>query len=348
MTEKLNQRQKEILRAVIHDYITSAEPVGSRSIAKKFAYALSPATIRNIMADLEDLGYLAQPHTSAGRIPTDLGYRFYVDSFLQVKKLSPEEERRIQGAYDQPHQEVEELMAGTSRFISTLTEQVGLVMAPRAARTVFRRIELLQLHKEKIMVVMAAESGVIHHRLISVNEVIPQEELNKISAYLNDILPGHMLSEVREIIFRRMLEEKALYDRQLTWAIKLCRQIFAPEEERGEIYFGGTANLFKQPEFTLSIERAKEILTALEEKNKILKILDECMKDDRLTVIIGSELASQKMQGLSIICSPYHYGNQALGILGVLGPTRMDYDKVATLVDYMAKLLSRVLSPKEH
>ncbi len=347
MAQGLNQRQKEILRAIVHDYITTAEPIGSRSIAKKLHYSLSPATIRNTMADLEDLGYLMQPHTSAGRIPTDRGYRFYVDSFLQVKKLSVDEERRIQGAYIHENPELEALMADTSRFISNLTQQVGLVMAPQLARTVFRRIELIQLHKERILVVMVAESGLVHHRLISVNEVIPQEELNKISAYLNHLLRGQMLTELRETVLRRMREEKALYDRQLTWAIKLCQQIFQ-EEVRGEIYYGGTANLFTQPEFTFRIEQAKEILSALEEKSKILKILDACMKGDRLTIIIGSELSVQKMQGLSLIASPYHYGDQALGILGVLGPTRMDYGKVAALVDYTAKLLSRILSPLEH
>lgn len=347
MVPSLNKRQIEILRAIISDYITSAEPVGSRAIAKKFNYALSPATIRNIMADLEDLGYLIQPHTSSGRIPTDRAYRLYVDSFLQVKKLSPEEEKHIQGAYTKENQALEGLMADTSRFISTLTDQVGLVMPPRLGHTIIRRIELLQLHKEKILVTLAAEPDAVHHRIISINEVIPQEELNKISAYLNDLLRGRMLAQVRETILRRMLEERALFDRQLQWARKLCQQIFA-EDERGEIYYGGTANLFKQPEFTIRIEWAKEILSALEEKNKILKILDACIKGDRLTVIIGGEMAVQKMQGLSIIASPYHYGNQALGILGVLGPTRMDYDKVATLVDYMAKLLSRILSPVEH
>lgn len=347
MAHSLTQRQRDLLQVLIHDYIINAEPVGSRSIAKKFGYALSPATIRNIMADLEDLGYLEQPHTSAGRIPTDKGYRFYVDSFLQVKKLSPEEERRIQLVYAGENQELEALMADTSRFISTLTEQVGLVMAPRAERTVFRRIELLQLHRERILVVMMTESSLVHHRIISISEIIPQEELNQISAYLNDLLQGQMLAEVREFIFRRMQEERALFDRQLDRALRLCRQIFS-EEARGEIYYGGTANLFKQPEFTVRIERAKEILAALEEKNKILKILDACIKDDRLSIFIGSELSGQKMSGLSIIASPYHCGNQAMGILGVLGPTRMDYIKVATLVDYMAKLLSRILSPLEH
>lgn len=341
----MKERYREILKAIIHDYVTTAEPVGSRTISKKYSFSLSPATIRNIMADLEEMGYLSQPHTSAGRVPTDRGYRYYVDTLMEPKRLTKTEEDRIERQVRGLQSEVEELMRETSRILSTLSHYLGVVLAPRLDKTIFKRIEFIQLYGERILVVLVAESGLVQHKVIQIGEVIDQEELDKISRYLNDLLKGLTLRQVRELIVAKMGEEKALYDQLLQRALKLGQKSFE-EEGGGDLYIGGTANIVGQPEFA-DFRKMRSIFAAFEEKSKLVKILDECLTQEGLTIIIGSEHPFQEMQGLSLVTSPYRYGDHVVGTLGVMGPTRMEYGKIVSLVDFTAKLVSRLLTVRD-
>jgi heat-inducible transcriptional repressor len=338
----LTQRQKAVLRAVIHDYIHSAEPVGSRTVARRYAFQLGPASIRNIMADLEELGYLAQPHTSAGRVPTDRGYRFYVDTLMEPAPLSPEEADLIERCFTPASGGLEGLMRETSQALGSLSRCAGVVLAPRFDQLQVKRLEFVSLGPERVLLILVATSGVVHHKVVTVDEVLSQDELNRIARYLNELLGGLTLREVRQLLVAKMAEEKALYDQLLRRALELGRKT-VEEEQAAEVYIGGTAHIMEQPEFAGG-ERMRAIFAAFEEKSRLVRILDRCLEDAGLTVIIGRELEEVGLQGFSMVASPYFQGGSPLGALAVMGPTRMPYDRVVPLVQYTARLVTRLLT----
>lgn len=339
---ELTDREREVLRVIIQDYISSAEPVGSRSVARKYGFRLSPATIRNVMADLAQFGYLSQPHTSAGRVPTDLGYRFYVDSLMDRCPLSRAEESIIEGQFRLLRGEVEDLMREATKLLSDLSRSVGLVLAPRLDQLTVKRIEFVHLSADRVLVILVTTSGQVHHKMVVLDEALPQEELNKIARLLNTLVEGMSLSGVRQLLVEKMAEEKAMYDALLRRALELGQKSFA-EETEGDVYIGGTANFMQQPEFA-DIEKMRSIFAAFEEKSKLVKILDQCLTQEGLTIVIGSENRVVELQDLSLVTAPYWCGTHLLGTLGVIGPTRMDYSKIIPLVDFTAKLVSQHLT----
>ena len=336
------ERQKAVLRAVIHDYIHSAEPVGSRTVARRYAFHLGPASIRNIMADLEDLGYLAQPHTSSGRVPTDRGYRFYVDTLMEPAPLSPEEAGLIERRFTPARGQVEGLMRETSQVLGSLSRCAGVVLAPRFDQLQVMRLEFVSLGADRVLLILVATSGVVHHKVVTVDEILPQDELNRIARYLNELLGGLTLREVRQLLVVKMAEEKALYDQLLRRALELGRKT-VEEEQAAEVYIGGTAHIMEQPEFA-GAEKMRAIFAAFEEKSRLVRVLDRCLEDAGLTVIIGRELGEVGFQGFSVVASPYFQGGSPVGALAVVGPTRMPYDRVVPLVDYTARLVTRLLT----
>ncbi len=338
----LNARQREVLRAIVVDYIRTAEPVGSRTIARKYGFALSPATIRNIMADLEESGYLAQPHTSAGRIPTDRGYRLYVDSLMSRRALRVEEVQRIEPGVGPATGEVEDLLREAGKLLSALSPYVALVMAPRFAENRFRRVEFVTLTRDRVLVILLADTGHVHHKVVAVDEEIPQDRMDALARDMSDLLQGHTLQEVRDLLITRMAEDKALYDRLLARVLRLGARALEGEAE-GEVYVAGAAHLADQPEFA-DIAKMKKLFAAFEEKSKLVKILNECLSGAEIKIFIGSELPVRGIQDLSVIAAPYRQGDRPLGALGVLGPTRMDYGRALALVQTTANLLTRALS----
>ncbi len=340
--QQLTERQRDILRTIIQDYISSAEPVGSRSVARRHGFRMSPATVRNIMADLAELGYLAQPHTSSGRVPTDLGYRFYVDRLMDPRPLTRAEESLIERRFRPVRGEGVDMMRGATKLLSGLSRSVGVLLAPRAQHLVVKCIEFVHLSGERILVILVTRSGQVHPKMVVLDEVIPQEELNKIAKVLNTLAQGLTLSEVRELLIKKMAEEKAMYDDLLRRALELGQKSLEGEPE-GEVYIGGAANIMHQPEFA-DVEKMRSIFSAFEEKSKLVKILDQCLAEEGLTVVIGSENFVRELQGLSLVMAPYWCGEDLLGTLGVIGPTRMEYSKIVPLVDFMAKLVSRYFS----
>jgi len=340
--DSLSEREKEILRATIEGYISSGEPVGSRSISKSYGFNLSPASIRNIMADLEEKGYLTQPHTSAGRIPTDRGYRCYVDTLVEHFQLTKAEEARIEKSYPPYGGEAEDIMRMTSKVLSAHSRYIGMVFAPKIRNEQFKRIEFIHLQGDRILVVLVSQSGMVIHKVIHLDEVMNQDQLVRISAYLNEVLGGLTLEEVHSLIISRMAGEKLLYDDLVRNAVKLGWKAFEGTEE-GDFYVGGTANLVNQLEFT-DIEKIRSIFSAFEEKSRMVKILDECLRQHSLSVLIGSENQAAEIQDCSLIACPYCYHDLPVGILGVLGPRRMEYPRIMSLVEYTAKLVSRMLS----
>lgn len=339
---ELTDRERDVLRTIIQDYISNAEPVGSRSVARKYGFRVSPATIRNIMADLAELGYLEQPHTSAGRVPTDLGYRVYVDSLMNRRPLTRAEESIIAKQFRPAGGEVGDLMREVTKLLSGFSRAVGVILAPRADQLAVKRIEFFHLSGERVLVILITTSGQVHHKMIILDEVIPQEELNRIARLLNALVEGMSLSLVRQLLVKKMAEEKAMYDELLRRALTLGQKSFEGEHE-GEVYIGGTANIMDQPEFA-DIEKMRSIFAAFEETSKLVKILDLCVTQEGLTTIIGSENVVHELQRLSLVMAPYCCGGHLLGTLGVIGPTRMEYSRIIPFVDFTAKLVSRHLT----
>ncbi len=338
----MNDRHQGVLRAIVQDYIRTAEPVGSRTLSRKYGFSLSPATIRTIMSDLEESGYVAQPHTSAGRVPTDKGYRLYVDNLMDRAPLSREEVERIEQRVGPSAAEADDLLREAGKLLFALSPYVAVALAPRLQDSRFQRVEFVSLARDRVLVILLADSGLVHHKTIMVEEVVTQDDLDRMARYLSDLLKGRTLHEVRDLLVAQMAEEKALYDRLLAQALRLGAQALAGDTE-ADVYVAGAARIADQPEFA-DIQRMKSLYTAFEEKSKLVILLSECLRGGGCRIFIGSEIPVQDIQDLSVVASPYRRQGQILGVLGVLGPTRMDYGRTVALVETTANLLSRSLS----
>jgi heat-inducible transcriptional repressor len=336
------ERNRLVLSAVIAEYIKTGMPVGSRAISKRYGMSVSPATIRNVMADLEDLGYLHQPHTSAGRVPTDLGLRVYVDSILTIQQLTQMERERIRRAYRGGFGRVESLLRETSRVLSSFSGQAGVVLTPRISTLAFKRIDFVRLRPRTTLAILVSQAGILHNTLVQTDDDISQDELDKYGRYLNGMLKDLTVAEVKERLLAEMKEAKILFDTLLSKILELSQSADHKDVTDGDLYIDGRMNLLAHPEFA-DVEQMRRIFSAFEEKSKIIELLDKSTAAGRVHIIIGSESELQGMEGMSIIASPYTSGEETLGTIGVIGPTRMDYSRIIPLVDYTAKLLSKML-----
>lgn len=340
MAEQLTDRAKRILEAVIEDYIATAEPVGSRSITRSHELALSPATVRNVMSDLEEMGLLTSLHTSSGRVPTDKAYRLYVNSILEVKNLARDNRDEIRRRCRLAGKDVAQVLKETSRLLSSTSSYMGVVMAPRLASNVFHQIEFVKLGSHRVLAILVSQSGVVQNRLIETQEEMHQEDLVRMANYLNDLLQGLTIGQVRERLMQEMQSEKVRYDSLMTKALKLSEQTLSTDAP--ELFLEGQANILEQPEFA-DAAKMREIFRAFEQKSQLLELLDRSMQADGVQIFIGSESHLAKMEGMSLITSTYLTGKDTVGVLGVIGPTRMGYGRVIPIVDYTAKLISRLL-----
>jgi heat-inducible transcriptional repressor len=341
--DALGERDRQILTAVVTDYIASAEPVGSRTISRKYALNLSPASVRNVMADLEEAGYLAQPHTSAGRIPTDKGFRFYVDS-LELRPLARPEQERIRSRFHLSHGDASEILRETSRVLSAFSSLAGLVVAPRLDATRFRHIEFVKLRGRDILVVLVSETGAVYNRLVQSDEELTQDRLHEMANYLNGVLGGLTLNQARARLVEEMAADKAAYDRLLAEAQALAQRALEGVETSAEadVYIEGKLSIVEQPEFA-TVEKMKALFKAFEEKSLLIRLIDKSTQAKGLHVLIGHESEADEIAGCSLILSHYTVGDQVVGTVGVIGPTRMHYSKVIPVVDYTARLVSRFL-----
>jgi len=340
----LGDRDRQILTSVINEYILTAEPVGSRNIARRYDINLSSATIRNVMSDLEEMGFLHQPHTSAGRIPTERALRFYVDSILKVKSLDQREKDRIRKRYKFSELEASDLVRQTSEVLSVLSRHVSIVSAPKLVGTVLKHIEFIKISRNRILVIFVSQSGFVQNRIIEDRDDISQSELDKYTNYLGEVLVGVSLEGVRGKIEEEMKKEKTAYDRLLSNALELTRKVFGKEKDP-ELFMEGQVNLLECPEFS-EVGSMKLLLQALEEKKLLLHLLDKTMDAEGIQIFIGSEVPVSEMQTLSVITSPYRHGEKVVGALGIIGPTRMNYLKLIPIVEYSAQLLTEFLNGK--
>ncbi len=344
---QLSERAQQVLEAVVIDHIRSGEPVGSRTISKRHLLQVSSATIRNVMADLEEMGLLLQPHTSAGRVPTEKGLRFYIDSIMKSKDLEDQEKRLIQQALKDVHKDLATLLQKTSKVLSGFCKQAGVVLWPKITLTRLKHIEFVRLRAHQIMVILITKSGLVNHVVLHGEEDVDQDELDKYGRYLNDIFRDITLGEIKERIIEEMKNEKNLFDELYSRALKMTDQAFQSTFESSELYIEGQLNLINNPEFS-DVERLRHLFHAFEDKSKIIRLLDLTLSNaSGVKVILGKESSLNELYELSIISSPYKRGNTMLGALGVIGPLRMDYSRIVPVVEFTAALLSRLMEEPE-
>ena len=341
MTQTLTDRDREVLEAIITDYIQTAEPVGSRTVSKKSEIKLSPATIRNVMADLEEMGFLTQPHTSAGRVPTDKAFRFYVDSILEVRKLTSVDRGRIEMGFQDEGMDKNEIMKRASSLLSLLSKQTGVILAPRFGSNIFKHIEFIKLREKTILVIIVCKSGEVQNKLIESDEHMSQDELDKYSRYLTEIMGGLNLVEAKRKILEEMKKEKVLFDKLMYRALQLSQKALE-DEGGGDLYIEGKTNILQSPEFA-DLEKMRTLLQAFEEKTKIVKLLDKALLAQGMQIFIGAENEFNEMKDCSVIAAPYSRENFTLGTLGIIGPTRMDYPSIIPIVDYTARIVGKIL-----
>ncbi len=335
----LDDRKLEVLRTIVQDYVSTNEPVGSKALVDRHSLDVSPATIRNDMAVLEEQGYITQPHTSAGRVPTDKGYRLFVDRLSNIKPMSTAERRAIEtflaGAYD-----LDDVVARTVRLLAQLTRQVAVVQYPSFSRSAIRHIELVPLTGRRVLVVLITGTGRVEQRSIDLPEPIAEEEIAHLRALLNASLDGRWLTEVPRII-------SGLSDKLAPEARPNAAAVFSAvletlvERHEGRVVFGGAANLAAAADLTVGL---REVLEALEEQVVLIRLLGEATGPSSVTVRIGAENPVEGLRGTSVVTTGYGGQDQALARLGVLGPTRMDYPGAMAAVRAVARYVSQILA----
>ena len=343
-TTHLDTRTQIILRQAVHRFIAFGDPVGSRTLAKVNPLGLSSATIRNILADLEELGYLFQPHTSAGRVPTDKGYRFYVGTLKEGSGLSPGERDMIGKRLKQYEGDVGSLMQGTSHLLASMTEMASFVIGPDIQQSILQQVNFVRLAPGRLLVVVVSETAQVVSRVVELTEEFTGPELERCARLLNSEFRGFTLAEARVALLLKLREEQALYDRVLQNALTLGQVAFAENGTAADVYLEGTSRMLAKPEFSTNIGRAQQLLATLEEKNRVLDILTACLEGSDLEIIIGSEAQVPDLEGISLIAASYRYQNRELGSVGIIGPTRMKYAKFISVVDYIARSLSDTIS----
>ncbi len=341
-----DERGKEILRLIVSEYIRSGEPIGSRTISKMMQRRLSPATVRNIMSDLEEAGYLLQPHTSAGRVPSEVGYRFYVEGLGHAAKPTRSAEDYINQALAGASTP-ESMMSTACHLLSDISHNVGIVISPPIEISVMQHIEFVRLDDEKILVILVAQSGLVQQKLIRVKGAFTQEQLTRAGNYLVERFSDRTLPEIRKELVQMMLEERMLYDRLLAHLLESWSESLDEAGTASEfVYVQGTGNILSKVDFR-DMRRIEELFRLFEEKDRLVKILNECLPNDReegVQIMIGSELGAPCMQGLTFITSSYGRRDGTAGFLGIIGPTRMEYRKGISVVGCVADVFDRIIT----
>lgn len=336
----LNERKKKILQIIIEDYISSAEPVGSRTIARKYDLGLSPATIRNEMSDLELLGYLEQPHTSAGRIPSAQAYRFYVDALIEPGTLTDNDMALIDGWYNERRRNIDDIFQSTAKILSRMTQNVSMVLTNQQTIANFCYLKFLPLDSQHAILCIVADDGSIDTNVVDFPLGMSSEEMDYLAGKMSKLLEDRNLSDISVEILQNVhtdvVEDKLIFSSLL----QAVRKMTGRRQEQ-KVFLGGTKQLLNQPEFR-DVERVRNLLGILEEE-KVLKDLLQGGEDSGLKVTIGSENKFTGIQDCSMVQATYRLNGQIVGTMAVLGPTRMEYGKVISVMDYLHKYLKTIL-----
>jgi heat-inducible transcriptional repressor len=341
---ELSERAQHMLKALIERYAREGQPVGSRTLAREAGLDLSPATIRNVMSDLEELGFVQSPHTSAGRVPTVQGYRFFVDTLLSVQPLESGAFEKIRAQLDIDTSAMDLLESATG-LLSGITQLAGVVTLPKHEHAVFRRVEFLPLSELRVLAILVTSEGEVQNRIVHTERECSPGELQQASNYLSELFSGKELADVRNTLLREMQEARSTMNQMMMTAMHMADQVLERNSNEDFIMSGQT-NLMGFQELC-DIERLRKLFDAFNQKREILNLLDQCVHGEGIQIFIGEESGYQTLDECSMVTAPYQVDGEVVGVLGVIGPTRMAYERVIPIVDATARLLGAALKQKE-
>lgn len=347
---QLSERTRHILHVLVEQYIRGGQPVSSRSLSRASGLGLSPATVRNIMYELEEQGYIQSPHTSAGRIPTEQGYRLFVDSLLKMEPVQRmrEDELRKELALD-PGAEPKNLIESVSSFLSGFTRMAGVVTLPQRGQTTLRYIEFLDLGQRRILVILVVNDHEVQNQVINVDRDYSRSELEQAANYLNHHFAGRDVSEIRHQLHQELEATRRDVDRMMDVLVDMAGKAFANEgaqTEKSDFVLAGETNLMDFEELS-DVEKLKALFDAFNRKRDLYDLLSRCAHSDGVQIFIGRESGHEVLDDLSIVTAPYGRDGEVVGVLGVIGPTRMEYERVISVVDVTSKLLGAALKSQD-
>ena len=338
----LSPREQEVLQAVVSHYIQTGAPVSSRAVSRVNSERLSPASLRAIMADLEEAGYITHPHTSAGRVPTDLGYRMYVDALDARQSLSDLERRDLLDSLYATG-DIESLVARCCKLLSVASNQIGIGTEPARAVITYRHVELVRLAANRVLVLFISSNGLVRQHVVATSEDLPPGELQRLAGFLNGELQGRSLADVRAHLVTLLRQERAQYDVLVRRALEIGSRFFVSEEMQSrELHVDGAEKLLERPDPS-DFDRMKGLVAALEDKHRLVRLLDACLANEGILTAIGSENDDPSLHGLSVVATSYELDSTKVGMIGIIGPTRMDYDRAMALVGYVSEILGTAL-----
>jgi heat-inducible transcriptional repressor len=338
----LDERAQILLRILVDRYIREGQPVGSRTLSRESGLELSPATIRNIVSDLEELGFVSSPHTSAGRVPTIKGYRFFVDTLIKLTPPRGEELLRFSQSLNEVSGDPQALALSVSNLLSAVTSLAGIVTVPRRAQTALRHIEFLPLSGQRVLAILVINEREVQNKILNVPRDFGADELRRASNYLNEHFAGRSLPEVRDLLLAELKRTRASMNAAMVEAIEMAQKVFPEAEPEPEFVVAGETNLMGLDRVA-DVETLKGLFEAFGRQRDILHLLDQSMKADGVQIFIGHESGYELLDSYSIVAAPYASEDDTIGVLGVIGPTRMAYERVIPIVDVTAKLLGRAL-----
>ncbi len=340
--DKISERAQILLKALVERHIRDGQPVGSRTLMEEAGLPVSAATIRNVMSDLEDLGYLHSPHTSAGRVPTSAGYRLFVDTLLQVQPLEQEAVSTLRTELN-PDKSASELVQSASSLLSSITAQAGLVTVPRKEANQLRQVEFLPLSGDRVLVILVINEREVQNRIIHTRRVFSESELREAAALVNQRFAGRPLDEVQNQILQEMQEARSQIDSYLQASLDLANKALQQEGEGEEYVMAGESRLLGSATVD-EMDKLRELFDAFERKQDLLHLLERCSRAEGIQIYIGEEAGYEVFGDYSVVTAPYSDGLRTLGVLGVIGPTRMAYERVIPIVDVTARMLSSALA----
>ncbi|MGD9388608.1 MAG: heat-inducible transcriptional repressor HrcA [Gammaproteobacteria bacterium] len=344
---ELSDRARHLLKVLVERYIREGQPVGSRTLSRDSGLDLSPATIRNVMSDLEEMGLVAAPHTSAGRVPTPKGIRLFVDALIKVQPMTDAEIRRLQAEMDAVRTGDGDIVGSASNILSALTRMAGVVTMPRRSQAALRQVEFLPLSDKRILAILVIDEKEVQNRILHMDRDYSADELRVAANYLNEQFGGQSLTSVREKLLAELADTRETMNSMMQEAIALARQAFETVDEPDQGFvLAGETNLMQFAELS-NVERLRSLFEAFARQRDILHLLDKCLAAESLQIFIGEESGYHMLESVSVVASPYSVEGEVVGVLGVIGPTRMAYDRIIPIVDITARLLGSALHSRD-
>jgi heat-inducible transcriptional repressor len=345
--DQLSERARLLLKTLVESYIREGQPVGSRALSRESGLNLSSATVRNVMADLEEHGFVASPHTSAGRVPTDKGYRFFVDTLLKVEPPGDRDVRNLQLALGTHTDSPKSLVSAASQVLSSITRLAGVVTVPRQAHVALSQIEFIGLSENRVLAILVTNDREVHNRVLQLERHYPAEQLRRTAGYLNELFRGRELADVRRQLLRQMHETREQMNSLMLDAITIAQSLFAqdPAAPEADMVIAGETNLMGFAELS-NVDKLRRLFEAFGEKRDILHLLDQSLNAQGVQIFIGHESGYNILDDCTVVAAPYLRDRETVGVLGVIGPTRMAYERVIPIVDLTARLLGSALNSR--